>query len=221
MISRTTNFCFKGKRKYINFASLLESFRKTATEAHKILYEKLFIKNFKIHKYITQNSLMKTFEAYELKIENYKDNILAEMNCQIDGKPYFIGLYNECISPVEKRIEFPDKELLGEIHLNEPFSGTCDFIKFKNHHELFQAVSTANKQLHLLSLPEDPPPELKSAYLSEFTSPYEFSENTARLTVENMDIRENLSHKFTFNRLTLDIEGKESVFQLCYSIKKQ
>lgn len=219
MISRTTDFCFKGKRKYINFATLLESFREAATEAHKTRYEKLFVRNFKIHQFITQNSLLKVFDAFELKSGDYKANLLAEMNCQIDGKSYFLGLYNEGIFPVEKRIEFPDKELLGEIRLNGSFSGTCDAIKFKNHHELFQAVSTTNKQLHLLSLP-DPPPELKSAYLSGFNSPYEFSGNNARLTVENLDIRENPSHKFTFNRLTLDIDGKESAFQLCYSIKK-
>ena len=163
--------------------------------------------------------MIKIFEDYELKTEKYKNHLLVEMNCIVDGKPYFVGLYKEKISPVKRRINFPDKELLGGIQLDGPFSGTCNIVNFKNHHELFQALSTANKQLHLLSLP-DPPPELRSAYLARFSRPYEFAGKTAHLKVDNLDVREHSSHKFTFNKLTLNINGKESIFQLCYSIKK-
>lgn len=217
-----SDFHFKGERKYINFATLVETLRKLVTEVYGDVYNQLLIKNFKVHKYITQNSMVKVFDVAELKDAKHKENILAEMQCSIRDKNYFVGVYEDQPSPIEKRIQFPDKELVGPIDMTQPFSGNCELINFKDNHQLVQAFGTALKQLHFLSLPQsDKPYEIKSALMSGYRCPYEVPGNDARLTMRNLGVQENSSHQFTFNQLDLDINGHQTRFQLCYSIKKQ
>lgn len=217
-----SDFYFKGERKYIMFPTVFETFKKAVTEIHDDVYRQLFIKHFKIHKDIINNSLIKVFDISEFAGVKHKQKLIAEMLGSIGEKNYVIGLYEEDQSPVTKRVRAIEKELVGPVHLKGRFSGTCDRIKFKDNYELIQACCETNKQLHLLTLPQsDKPYEIKSVLMVDYKCPYEVPSHNAHLKINNLSLYENPSHHFTFNQLELNLNDYKTSFQLCYSRKKQ
>ena len=217
-----SDFAYKGERKYINFATLMDEFRKVINDINVEVYDQLWTKNFKVHKYITRNSLIKVFDKSELEGKKHKENLIVEMNCHADDIHFFVGLYDENSSSVTKRIKFPDNDLVGPVHVTNPFTGVCEYLRFKDHHELIQAIGTANKQLHFLSLSENKLLyEIQSVLISDFVCPYEISTNKTRLDITNIAVKENSTHMFTMNQLTLNLNGHKQSFKLCYSVRKQ
>ena len=199
----------------------MDVFRRTVNDVYGEVYKQFCTKSLKVHKYVTRNSLIRVFDKPELESRIHKENLIVEMTCHVDDIFFFIGLYDEFTSPVTKRIKFPDKELVGPIHVTSPFSGVCEYLEFNDHHELIQAIGTANKQLHILSLSEkEQPYEIQSVLLSDYICPYKISTNKTRLDIKNIAIKENSTHIYSMNQLSLRINGHRIFFRLCYSVRK-
>ncbi len=217
-----SDFFFKGQRDYINFPTVFECFIGEMENLRQNVDDDLCIKNFKIHEPINRNSLIKVFDGLMLADGTHKKNLLAEMLCRVGARQYYVGFYDEDASSITKRINFPDKELVGPVHLESPFSGRCDQLNFNNHHELCQSFCTANKQLHLMSMPvSDQPYRIQAVFMSGYTVPSTAVIKQARLTIKNLAVTENVFFIFTFNQLVLNMNGQDVIFQLCYSIQKQ
>lgn len=217
-----SDFSFKGQREYINFPTVFDCFIREIEYLRQNGDGDLCIKNFKIHASINKNSLMKVFDGLMLEDGAHKENLFAEMLCGVGSRQYYVGLYDEDDSFITKRINFPDKDFVGPVHLESPFSGSCDLLNFKNHHELCQSFCTANKQLHLMSMPpSDQPYRIQTVLMSGYTLPSPAVSKRARLTIKNLAVTENEFSLYTFSRLILNMNGQDISFQLCYSVQKQ
>ena len=63
--------------------------------------------------------------------------------------------------------------------------------------------------------------EVDTDKISDFVCPYEISTNKTRLDITNIAVKENSTHMFTMNQLTLNLNGHKQSFKLCYSVRKQ
>ena len=222
MIELHSDFYFRGDRDYVFFPTVFEVFRKTVTQYCGDTTSCMSIKNYKIHKKVINNSLIKIYNIPELEGLKHKENLIAEMQCSIDNTAYFVGLYDENSTIITKRIEAIEKELVGQIQQRSPYSGFCNKIKFRNNYELIQACCETNKRLHLMSLPaSELPKNVISVMLMEYICQNQIVAFEARLDICNIGVWENNNHIFTCNLLELDIKGQKRTCRLFYSIRKR
>ena len=178
----------------------------------------LQVKNFKVNGYITRNSEIRVYESSELESGEHKKNALAEMLCSQGDRTCLAGLYGEHFSEIQKRVESNEQQFVESVQLTKLFSGTAYLVKIKTNYDLIQAIVEANKQIHLLSLPEsDESYQIKFASLTGYACPTYFPESEGILTADNIGVKENEQHKLTMSRFHLELKGSQMDFNMCYS----
>ena len=223
MIETRVNLYLVGERDYVYFPTVFDQMIRSIKLHYckEVINPLILIKHFKIHKKITNRSLIRIYDIDKINDTRHKKKIMAEMQCSINDDNLFIGLYEESLVKVVDRVETIEDKLVGTIKKIDSFSGSCDKIKFDNDYELIQACCATNKQLHLMTLPSSNiRNRIKSIMLMNYTCYNEAKTCEAKLNISNLEIKENFNHIFTHNFLEIDLTGQSVNFHLYYSIKK-
>jgi hypothetical protein len=223
MIELQSDFYFRGERSYVFFPTIFNVFIESVRQYVGDNTSCLSIEYYKIHKEVVNNSSIKIYEYSKLKGLAFKENLIAELKCSINDENYFVGLYNENLKTIFKRVRSVEKELVGKIRKIKPFSGYCNNIIFQNNYELIQACCETNKQLHFMSLPESEiPHNVKSVMLMDYDCNNSIvASEEARLEICNIGIWENINHIYTCNSIELNAKGLKKNFRLFYATKKK